>query len=211
MSDIFKEVDEALKQEKVEEFWKKNGNLIIFVIILIIGGTGGYTYYNKWLQSDREEKTEIVLDLYQKDPAFNEARLSELSPDQKSLAEFFMARDHLEREEFTDAFSAFEAIRTDTSVDMNLRGLAAYYARNMILNQQVEGDINTITLDRPSIWDGHLNLQTALNLGSRQEKYEDAISMLDLIISRADPANDSLRQQAEQLKYVYEYDLKKGN
>ena len=211
MSDIFKEVDEALKQEKVEEFWKKNGNLIIFVIILIIGGTGAFTFYNNWLNSDREKKTEIVLDLYQKNPEFNEARLSELNPDQKSLAEFFLARDYLEKEEFSEAFSAFEAIRTNTSVDMNLRGLAAYYARNMILNKQVEGDLNSITLDRPSIWDGHLNLQTAVDLGSRQEKYEDAIAMLNLVISRADPSSDSLRQQAEQLKYVYEYDLKKGN
>jgi len=211
MSDIFREVDEALKREKVEEFWKQHGNLVIFLILLIIVGTGVYSGYNSWLQSDREKKTEVILDLYQNPDDFDESRLSALNPDQKSLADLFMARQHLSKKEFPEAFAAFEAVRKNTSMNINLRGLAAYYARNMIINEQVEGNLNDITLDRPTIWDGYLNLQNALDLGSRQGKYQEAITMLDQILEKTGPKDESLRQQAEQLKYVYEYDLKEGN
>jgi hypothetical protein len=53
MSDIFQEVDEIMKQERMEKFWKQNGAWIIAFIVLTILGTAaisGYQYCNAGVQ-----------------------------------------------------------------------------------------------------------------------------------------------------------------
>ena len=206
MSDIFKEVDDALKQEKVEQFWSKHKHLIIGGIVAIIVATGIYSTYIGWLHGQQEEKTAVILDLYTAPEEFDLERLSQLNPSQKSLADLFLARKYLQEENNEEAFQTFETVRTNEGTDINIRGLSAYYARNMVLNQKIEGDLSDITLPIASIWDGHLKLQNALNLGSRQNNPTEAIVILDEIIAE-NPENQSLLQQARQLKYVYEYDM----
>ncbi len=208
MSDIFREVDDALKQEKVAAFWSKYGNIVIGGVLLIIVGTGLYSGYRSWKHASDEKNTAIILDLYKNPTDFENKDLSQLNASQKSMADLFIARQHLSKKEYDKAFTIFEKVKNDSAIEANTRGLAAYYARNMALNNHVDRKLEDITFSTPSIWDGHLKLQDALSLGSEEKKYADAIALLDQIITNADK-NQTLLEQAQQLKYVYTYDLEK--
>ena len=210
MSDIFKEVDDALKQEKVNEFWAQYGNLVILMVILIIAGTGAYSAYNFWKTSHNEKNTSIILAVSKSPEEVGAAELNQLDSAQRAIADLFLAQKHLEKDEFQKAFNAFESVRNNKAAEINLRGIAAYYARNMIINQQVDLELSDVTLEQKSIWDNHFKLQEALHLGSQKSNLEDAIALLDEIINSSNQANQTVIQQAQQLKYVYEYDQDKG-
>jgi hypothetical protein len=45
MSDIFREVDEEVRRDKAEEFWKKYQNHILAVAVVIVAVTAGYRFY----------------------------------------------------------------------------------------------------------------------------------------------------------------------
>jgi hypothetical protein len=48
MSDIFREVDEDLRREQYKAIWKKYGNYIVAVAVLIVVATGGYRGWQYW-------------------------------------------------------------------------------------------------------------------------------------------------------------------
>lgn len=45
LTDIFHEVDEAVRRERLEKIWKRYGNYIIALAVLIVAGVGGYRAY----------------------------------------------------------------------------------------------------------------------------------------------------------------------
>ena len=60
MADLFVEVDEALKQERLENIWKKYGGLFISVLIAIILGTAANAGYKYWKKSANIKQTDIL-------------------------------------------------------------------------------------------------------------------------------------------------------
>jgi hypothetical protein len=51
VSDIFTEVDEEVRRERLEQIWKKYGNLIYAVVFLVVAGVGAWVVYNRWQDS----------------------------------------------------------------------------------------------------------------------------------------------------------------
>ena len=49
MSDIFREVDEDLRRDRAERVFKKYGGAMIADVVLIVGVTGGYSFWRHWL------------------------------------------------------------------------------------------------------------------------------------------------------------------
>ena len=50
MSDIFREVDEELRQDQFKTLWKKYGWMIIAVVVIAIGGVGGKQAWDAYQQ-----------------------------------------------------------------------------------------------------------------------------------------------------------------
>ena len=48
MSDIFQEVDEAVRREKLEKRWKRYGNFVIAAAVLVVLGVGAWRGYEWW-------------------------------------------------------------------------------------------------------------------------------------------------------------------
>jgi hypothetical protein len=48
MSDIFQEVDEAVRREKLEKLWKRYGNFVIAAAVLVVLGVGAWRGYEWW-------------------------------------------------------------------------------------------------------------------------------------------------------------------
>lgn len=48
MSDIFQEVDEAVRREKLEKLWKRYGNFVIVAAVVVLLAVGGWRGYQWW-------------------------------------------------------------------------------------------------------------------------------------------------------------------
>ena len=49
MADIFHEVDEEVRRERLQKLWERYNVLIIAVAVLIVAGIGGWRGYQWWL------------------------------------------------------------------------------------------------------------------------------------------------------------------
>lgn len=78
MSDVFREVDEELRRTRLEEFWKKHGNKVIGLAVLIVVATGGYRGWEYWKKKEAEAagaKFEQALELGRDKKAEDAAKL----------------------------------------------------------------------------------------------------------------------------------------
>ena len=48
MADIFREVDEEVRRERLKQLWDRYSTLIVAVAVLIIAGIGGWRGYQWW-------------------------------------------------------------------------------------------------------------------------------------------------------------------
>ena len=55
MSDIFREVEEDVRREKLEKFWKAYGDYVIALVALIIVGIAGFELWQRYQASQRDK------------------------------------------------------------------------------------------------------------------------------------------------------------
>jgi len=55
LADIFHEVDEAVRRERLEKIWQRYGTYIIAAVILIIAAVGGWRGYDYWQRQKAQE------------------------------------------------------------------------------------------------------------------------------------------------------------
>ncbi len=58
---IFREVDDDLKREKLEEFWKEYGNTIIACVVILILGTGVNSFISHYKHSQYVAQTDQLI------------------------------------------------------------------------------------------------------------------------------------------------------
>lgn len=61
MTDILAEVDAAMRQERMEKFWKENGKTLIFFVFATIIMTGVISGYRTWDANAKARDTEQLL------------------------------------------------------------------------------------------------------------------------------------------------------
>ena len=59
---LVNEIEEDLKQEKYMKLWKKYGNIVIAVFLVVVAGVGGHTFYDQYEAKKRNETSDIFLD-----------------------------------------------------------------------------------------------------------------------------------------------------
>ena len=55
MSDIFREVEEDVRRERLEKFWKAYGDYVIALAALIIVGIAGFELWQRYQASQRDK------------------------------------------------------------------------------------------------------------------------------------------------------------
>ncbi len=66
MSDIFREIDEEVRRERLRKVWDQYSNVIIAMALLIIIGIGGWRLYQWWetkqaAEAGRQFETAVLL------------------------------------------------------------------------------------------------------------------------------------------------------
>ena len=65
MSEIFREIDEELRQDKLKEQWTKYGKYVIAIAVIVVGVVGGYKGWEAYTTQQREAAAALYLEAAQ--------------------------------------------------------------------------------------------------------------------------------------------------
>lgn len=209
MADIFQEVDEELRREKMEAFWKENGNFIITLIVLVILSTAATAAWRSWSSDRKADKTAILMEAVYTQDADTKARmLKDFIADNDgfhgALARLSAADMHLKDGDSDKAVALYAEVAADGDVDQLYRDLARLLSISAKLDTADAGaltqDINV--LDRPgNAWQLEAQEMRGL-LAAREGDYAKAVEIMTTLRENQN-APDSMRGRAEALAGVY--------
>jgi hypothetical protein len=136
LADIFHEVDEEVRRERMRKLWERFGPYAVGVALLIVVGIGGYRAYEYWqMQKAAEASTrfEAAVQLAEAGKqAEAEAAFAKLAEDADTATYRTMARLRqaaaLSQGDPRAAVAAFDAVAADGAANRHFRDLAALRA-----------------------------------------------------------------------------------
>lgn len=141
MSDVFREVDEDLRRERLKQVWNRYSILLIGAAVLVVVLVAIFV----WLDSRRESAAELqgdryyaALDLAKTDPVAGAAAFAAITADGEggypALAALSAASALAEAGDIDGAVAAFDRMAADTTVDAALRDVARMRAGMLLVD-----------------------------------------------------------------------------
>ena len=209
MSDIFREVDEELRQDKLHSLWKSYGAYVIAIMVLIVGAVGGYRFYKSWEASQsgvsgaKYAKALLLIGENKIDEAA--PLLSELSEDGHGaypvLAKLQEATTLAKAGKLDEAVAQFDAIAADAGIDGTFRDLARIRAGFLLVDTSSVAEM-TDRVGQLAVDDGlwrHTAREILALSQYRAGEYTKADESYDAIM--ADPAAPArLKSRAEVMR-----------
>ncbi len=181
---LFKEIDEELRQEQYATLWKKYGNYIIGLIVILVGSVAAFQGWKAYDQNRRADDSALYSSALKADANNkSEEALSILTKLQAEgtegyalLARFNKAAILAGKGDTAAASAEYTAIAVDQSIDQIYRDLATVFSA---LQELDKGDPSAISgrlqpLLSPSNPFRHTAKEIAALLAHRQGKVEDA-------------------------------------
>lgn len=135
MADLFREVDEALREDRAKTLWQKYGSLVIAVALALVLGTAAYVFWENWQARQARAHSAALsaaLATAPDDPAAAADALAavaeDANADQAVLARLYAAGLRAEADDRESAVALYRSIAEDDSVDRLWRDLALLLA-----------------------------------------------------------------------------------
>ena len=206
MADIFREIDEELRQERAQQLWRRYGKYVIggaVAVVLAIAAYTGWQEYRTGQQLEAGARFALAKALAEEGKSGDaEALFTALGVESDTtygvLARFHAAALRSSAGDPGGAAGAFRALAADGALDRPMRDLATLLAAQHALDapgadmRQVEAEVTPLTAaDGP--W-RHLALETLALIAQRAGDPERARTHLQRIVDdAAAPANVRLR------------------
>ncbi|MBV8838384.1 MAG: tetratricopeptide repeat protein [Alphaproteobacteria bacterium] len=150
MSDIFQEVDEEVRREKLQQLWERHSNLIIalaLLVVLAVGGWRGYQWWDNQKAAESGAAFEAAVALGDADkPAEAQAAFAKLANDgtsgYRTLARFREAAA-LTKTDVAAAVKAYDALAADSAIGRNLQDAAAVRAGLILVDTAPLAELTT--------------------------------------------------------------------
>ncbi len=217
MSDIFREVDEALQKEKAARFWKENGPTIILAVVVLVLSTAATTAYKTWdLWRDHQETSKLIAAQNTADVNGYIAAASETRKSHEAIALITAGNKAAEAKDFVKAAELYGQVSSNASAPSELRDLATILsvrAQGMTNSDDTDykGQLETldaIAKNDKSPFQMQAKLEAALIEGSQLGDYAAALKRLEGF-EEGGPAG-SLEEKARALRHVFEYEQSKS-
>ena len=131
MSELFREVDEALREDRAKILWQKYGNIGIAVVAAVLLATAGYVFWQDYADKRDQELTGVLLTALEQsdtDPTGAMDALAALGEDQSGrqgvLARLHEAALRLEAGDANGAVDIYRMVADDSGVPDAWRDLA---------------------------------------------------------------------------------------
>ena len=201
MADIFDEIEEDLRRDRMKLLWQRYGNYIIglaVLIIIVVAGNQGYDY---WKNSESQSAGDAFFEAVGADESLD--ALTTLVPNlpvgYEMLARFRIAALHAEDGDNFAAEQSFLALSEDNSIDIFYREVALLLS---VMNAPSSVDKNILIgrLSSLSAFPGSLQglaLETSAGLYLELNERDKAISTLTEA-SKLPDISSSLKQRISQ-------------
>ena len=134
MADVFDEIDEELRHEKLHQFWKENGPWIIGGAVGAVLFTGVQVFWRQWeYKHDTTATTE--LSRLVADPSGLEKFAGTGDKNHALIARFTAAGAYLEQGEKDKAIELYDAVAGMPGIDESLRNLAKVFSISQRLDK----------------------------------------------------------------------------
>ncbi|MDI1228661.1 MAG: tetratricopeptide repeat protein [bacterium] len=205
MSDVMHEVNDELRQQRLEAFWIENRNWIIGGIILAIMTTAGLTWWRGYEYKQNMARTTQLIAAVKADDAKVLTDFATASgKNHAALAKFSAAGLHVKSGNIARAAELYAEIAGSMSVDRELRDLAKILSLNIRLGTE---DPKKLHKELSSMSGNNEPYRyTALEMDAlvyaAEGNMKDAAAKLEAISSSADAPEDS-RLRATTLHEFY--------
>lgn len=212
MSDIFREVDEALQKEKASKFWKEYGPTLILAAFILVGSTAATTAYLTWDSwRNHQETAKLISAMEAKDivPALEKAA-EETRGGHEAVALMTAAAKEADSKNFTKAAELYNKVVDDRSAPSYLSDLATILGTRATLLTEagkttdikpMADKLEKIAKNKSSAFRIQAKVEAALLYGDGLNDYTKASALLDGIENERAPA--SLMEKARALQQVY--------
>ncbi|MGH1376039.1 MAG: hypothetical protein ACRBCK_06790 [Alphaproteobacteria bacterium] len=200
MSDLFVEVDEAMKQERLANLWQKYGGFVIGFLVMIVLGTAANEGYISLQASKNQAQTSNFLKVTNDK---DNTALSELSPELLSLIDIKEAGLIAQEATKAEAQKLYTKISSDENAYKPVKQIAAYIALSEQENTTDKiAAITALVADETHPWRFHAYLDLAVLEATVNNDYTKARGHLKRLIDEA-KLPSTLRQKAQSLDILY--------
>lgn len=204
MSDIFREVDEALQQEKAAKFWKEYGPTLMACAVIIVLSTAASTAFMTWNKHRNAGETARLVEALENEQTAA-TMLQDIAKDTRTkhetLALMTAAGMLGEKKEYTQAAALYKQAYENGGTK-GLDGLARilYVRSTLASNDEAKADdllavLKPVLNDDKGPWQWPAKIDAALIAAHLQKNYtaaaahlqgaEDAINLPQSLSSRA--------------------------
>lgn len=217
MADVFQEVDEALKQDRILKLWEDNKFFIIGCVVMIVLVTAVSSGYRSWEKSSNEADTKILMEAIEQQEDLiknleNVYEQTNVNETHRAIALFIAAGEHLKISESDEALNLYSKVAEDESMPEDLRDYAILMKASLVSEGSADSeedakevlDILNPLINKPSgMWYSQALLKAAVINAHIPGNLDTAIKYTsELVESKNVPG--SLRNRAVALKSVYE-------
>ena len=204
MADIFAEVDEAMRQERLAQFWKENGTFIVVLIILTIVSTGAISGYRSWNDKQTKIQTNKALALTKAEifpENIQDVDLSDMRAPLRALVTLNAAGAYLEDNKRPEAQRLLTSVLEEGGKTPLLSGAAK--TGLLKLNKGENIDVNAMSAP----WKPLAQLEYAVFLVHQKKDHAGAIAALNNVLDTAGLPS-SVYTRANALKHLYSMQMK---
>jgi len=205
MADVFDEISDDLRREKLNQFWKENGAWIIGGIIAAVFLTAFLSFWRQWeYRQAAAATTELVRLVTSADPARLENFAKASDKNHATAARFLAAGNYLEHGDKDHATALYNDIAATFGIDAAYRDLARLLSVVQRLDggdpEKLKKELSGLSGDK-NPWRYTARELEAL-LAARQGQAQEAVAALTKIT--ADPlAPPEARTRAFTLRELY--------
>lgn len=205
MSDVMKEISDAERKERLQQFWVENRAWIIGGILLAIIMTGAISF---WRQHKINSNAQATYELFTAMDSADTAKLNTLAADGKgthgALAAFLAAAIHAQKGEGEQAAALYDGVAKTRGLDSVYRDLAALLSVSHRLDTGDTAPLHAALkplVGKNNVWRfSALELQALLY--ARENKMSDAVASLSTLLADT-AAPDEVRARATTLRALY--------
>lgn len=211
-NDLIQEVEDSLRKEKMDKFWKEYGPYIIAGAVMAVLLTGLIGSWRVWNHAQNEASTNLMLETTIEAGQIDalEEVIPEMRPGHRALSHLSAAGVLLEDGDSDAALSHYRQAAADRSAPSPYRELAALLAVRLEWSlERPDTDaralinaLDPLLRNRNSPWHYHAQLQAAQITAHDHRDYAGARQYLAPVL-RADGLPQSLTERAQRLDHLY--------
>ncbi len=208
MSDLITEVDEAMKQERLEALWQKYGGFVIGFLVVVILGTAANEGYKSWTKAQNIEQTNIYLDAIENKDATPDSILNaanKLNSGPKGLAQMHAAGLAIEKGDQQTAIAIYKDMEAGKDSDPTTIYIAKYMVTNLddsLSAEEKRTRYENLSDDNNNPWRFNARFELALLEAHSFKNFKSARKHLDVILNENAVAK-TLKQKAKSLDILY--------